>query len=180
MNLERMHPDAKAIYDHYQFEWLPVEGAFFKNTYQSSRRFEDNSPYGTGMIGMYCNDPLSVSCFHRLDHDELWHFYGGDPITLYLLFSDGRTNEIVLGPNPLLGHKVQTMVPAGVWQGGCLNDGGRYALFGCTMTPGFTGNCFEAGLADILIAQYPEKTEIIRKLSVNGENTHMPDDFMNP
>ena len=173
-NLMKIPPDIKALIDHFQFEQLPVEGTFYKSTYRSGREFGDGSPMGTGIIAMYCEEPLSVSCFHRLTHDEIWHFYGGDPLVLYLLHDSGRFEEIIMGNNPLKGHHVQYVVPANVWQAGCLLPGGRYSLYGCTMAPGFTGTCFEGAIAETLIAQYPNCADIIRKLSVNGHETRMP------
>jgi len=170
----KIPPDIKALIDHFQFEQLPVEGTFYKSTYRSGREFGDGSPMGTGIIAMYCEEPLSVSCFHRLTHDEIWHFYGGDPLVLYLLHDSGRFEEIIMGNNPLKGHHVQYVVPANVWQAGCLLPGGRYSLYGCTMAPGFTGTCFEGAIAETLIAQYPNCADIIRKLSVNGHETRMP------
>ncbi|MEZ4774164.1 MAG: cupin domain-containing protein [Bacteroidia bacterium] len=174
---EDMHPDARVIAEHFQFDKLPVEGTLFKSTYRSAREFASGAPFGTAMIGFYCEKPLSVSCFHRLTHDEIWHFYGGDPLVLYLLYENGTSREIVMGSDPAKGHEIQFVVPAGVWQGGCLIGGGRYALFGCTMAPGFTGNCFEGANAEVLIQQFPDRADIIRKLSVNGHETRMPDGF---
>ncbi len=174
---DRMHPDARAMLAHFQFDRLPVEGTLYKSTYRSASELPNGGPVGTAMIGMYCDEPLSLSCFHRLTHDEVWHFYGGDPLTLYLLHDDGTSQEIVLGPDPFRGDQVQYLVPAGVWQGGCLVAGGRYALFGCTMAPGFTGTCFEGAIADQLITTHPGRADIIRKLSVNGHHTQMPDGF---
>lgn len=174
---EGMHPEARAIAAHFGMERLPVEGTFYKSTYRSPRAWADGSPAGTAIIGLYCDTPLSVSCFHRLTHDEVWHFYGGDPLLIYLLYEDGSSKEIVMGSDPLSGHRVQLVVPAGVWQGGCLAPGGRYALFGCTMAPGFTGGCFEAASPAGLIDKYPDRAEIILKLSVNGRETRMPEGF---
>jgi predicted cupin superfamily sugar epimerase len=173
----QMHPDALAIFNHYQMEVLPVEGTFYRNTYVSTQKQPDGSPIGTAMIGMYCNQPVSASCFHRLQYDEIWHFYGGDAFTLILLFPDRSSKEIIMGPNPLDGEHIQYVVPAGVWQAGYLNPGGRYALFGCTMAPGFTGAIFEA--ADILqlISQYPEHSDDILRLNINASETHLPDGF---
>ncbi|MDX1907399.1 MAG: cupin domain-containing protein [Bacteroidia bacterium] len=172
-----IHPDVAALLAQYQFEQLPVEGTLFRSTYRSAAATATGGPAGTAMIGMYCEVPLSISCFHRLTHDEVWHFYGGDPLVLYLLHPDGRSESIVLGPDPLAGHLVQAVVPAHTWQGGCLKPGGRYALFGCTMGPGFTGECFEAGLASDLTDQYPDQADIIRQLSLNGDTVRMPDGF---
>lgn len=178
MKSDNMHPNVKALIEHYQLERLPVEGTLFKNTYRSTSKLDNGEPAGTAIIGLYCNEPLSLSCFHRLTHDEIWHFYAGDPLVLYLLYEDGHTKEVVMGNDPLAGQKVQFTVPAQVWQAGCLREGGQYALFGCTMAPGFTGDCFEGGLAEKLIEQYPERAEVIRKLSVNGHETRMPDGYV--
>ena len=173
-SLYKMSPEIQTILHHFQFERLPVEGTFYKQTYRSTKEFANGNPVGTAMIGLYSNDPLSVSCFHRLTRDEVWHFYKGDPLVLYLLYEDGTSEEIIMGNDILSDQKVQFTVPAGVWQGGCLLEGGQYALFGCTLAPGFTGDCFEAGLAGTLIEKYPDRREIILKLSVNGHETRMP------
>ena len=172
-----MNPEVSSLLNHFQFETLPVEGTFYKQTYRSTRALENGNPMGTAMIGMYCNDPLSVSCFHRLTHDEVWHFYKGDPLVLYLLYEDGTSEEVIMGTDILAGQKVQFTIPAGVWQAGCLLEGGQYALFGCTLAPGFTGDCFEGGIAGMLIEKYPDRRDIILQLSSNGQATTMPEGF---
>lgn len=179
IHLNNTAADIRAIIEHYQFEQLPVEGMLYKSTYRSTREFANGSPLSTGIIAMYCEQPLSVSCFHRLTHDEMWHFYGGDPLVLYLLYEDGSSEEIIMGNDPLKGHYVQYLIPAGIWQAGCLAAGGRYSLFGCTMAPGFTDTCFEGAIAEDLIALYPDREDIIRKLSVNGHETRMPKGYAN-
>lgn len=172
-----MHPDTRAIIDHYQFQTLPVEGTFYRETYRATLLTEQGKAAGTAMIGLYCTEPLSVSCFHRLSADEVWHVYGGDPFRLFLLHPDGSTEVVSMGSNPLAGEHVQRMIPAGTWQAGELIPGGCYALFGCTMAPGFDPTGFEAGIAEMLIAEYPAQAEAIRRLSVNGAQTRMPSDF---
>ena len=167
----------QTLIDHFQFDQLPVEGTFYKSTYRSVREFGDGSPMGTGIIALFCEEPLSVSRFHRLTHDEIWHFYGGDPLVLYLLYDDGSSAEIIMGNDPLQGHHVQYVVPANVWQAGCIKEGGCYSLYGCTMAPGFTGTCFEGAIAETLIVQYPDRANVIKKLSVNGHETHMPEGY---
>ena len=174
---QSVHADTAAMLRHYRFDRLPVEGTLFKSTWRAEQASIHDGPAGTAMIGLYANQPQSLSCFHKLDYDEVWHVYGGDAFTLFLLFPDGRSTEITMGPNLLAGDKVQFVVPAGVWQAGCLNEGGRFALFGCTMAPGFIGTCFEAGTAAELTALYPSKAEIINKLSVNGHEKMMPQGF---
>ncbi|MFA9397361.1 MAG: cupin domain-containing protein [Clostridiaceae bacterium] len=172
-----IHPDTKAMIEHYDFDRLPVEGTYFKSTYRSTMKTSKGVPCGTAMIGMYCAEPLSVSCFHRLPYDEIWHVYGGDPFYLVLLNSDGTSKNILMGTNPLEGQKIQFVIPAHTWQAGYMMPGGRFSLFGCTMAPGFTGAEFEAGIAKDLILKYPEWKKEIVCLSVNGEATKMPEGF---
>ena len=75
--------------EQYGLEPLPVEGTLFVSTYRSADDTSSGGPVGTAMIGMYAHEPLSHSLFHRLPTDEIWHFYGGDPIRLIVLHPDG-------------------------------------------------------------------------------------------
>ncbi len=178
-----IHPDTQAMLRHYRFLRLPVEGTLYKSTWRSAETvpgiagYAATRPAGTAMIGMYANSPRSVSCFHRLDTDEVWHFYNGDPLALHLLHPDGRAQTVLLGCDAHKGHLAQFTVPAGAWQAGELAADGRYALFGCTMAPGFTGECFEAASSEKLIAGYPTQAAIIRKLSPKPGETRMPEGF---
>jgi predicted cupin superfamily sugar epimerase len=173
-DLQAYSPLVQKLIIHFDFDRLPVEGTLYKNCYRSLKRNEDGKPLGTAMIGLYCTEPLSVSCFHRLQSDEVWHFYGGDPLELYLLYPDGSHKVVILGNDVLDGEEIQFVVPADVWQAGATAPGGEYSLFGCTMAPGFYGPDFEAAIGSELESQYPELRDTIRKLSVNGHETKMP------
>jgi len=172
------HPDTQAIIDHYQFDRIPVEGTFYKSTYRATQQATDGTPVGTAILAMYAEYPKSVSCFHRLPYDEVWHFYGGDPLQLYLLKEGGEIEVITMGSEPLQGQRVQFVVPANTWQAGEIQSGGRYALFGCTMAPGFMGKDFEAAVLDELLAQYPAHKALLRRLSVNEDQTEMPEGYI--
>lgn len=157
---------------------LPVEGTWFVSTYRSAAELPDGGPMGTAMIGLYSTDPPSRSLFHRLAFDETWHFYGGDPLRLVLLHPDGSDEEVVLGPDVLAGQQVQHVVPAGTWQAGEMVEGGAWALFGCTMAPGFTGTCFEGGRACDLRIAHPSRAADIDRLGVPDDHTTaMPEGF---
>ena len=172
-----MHPEVKRIIDHYQFDRIPLEGTLYKKTYTCQQQFKDGTAAGTAIIGLYSRDPESSSKFHRLNRDETWHFYKGDPFRLFLLYEDGSSAEVTMGSNVLSGQLVQFTVPAGTWQAGCLLPGSEFALFGCTMTPGFTGDCFEMGIASELMEKYPDRKEIIMELAQSGGETRLPDGY---
>ena len=90
---------------------LPVEATFFVSTYRSEANTDTGGPVGTAMIGLYSSDPPSRSLFHRLEFDEVWHFYGGDPLRLVLLYPDGSSADVVMGSDVLAGHVVQYVIP---------------------------------------------------------------------
>jgi predicted cupin superfamily sugar epimerase len=173
-----MNPTVAVLVEAYGFEPLPVEGTLFASTYRSSGSLPDGAPLGTAMIGLYAHDPLSRSLFHRLPSDEVWHFYGGDPIRLVLLYPQGEVSEIWLGADVGAGQRVQVVVPAGVWQAGELVPDGTHALFGCTMAPGFTGAGFEGGRRSVLLASHPGARLDIERLALADDATaSMPQGF---
>ena len=174
-----VHADTMALLRQYRFTRLPIEGTLYRETWRANDGDATGAPAGTAMIGCYADTLSSLSRFHRLTRDEVWHAYAGDPFVLHLLHEDGRTSDVVMGTDPLAGQQmqyvVQYVVPAGTWQAGCLLPGGRHALFGCTMAPGFTPDCFEAGRVDDLTARYPQAAAIIARLGVTGGETRLPD-----
>ena len=169
-----MRPEVRALIEHYNLEPLPVEQTLFVRTYRSSRELDDGKPCGTAIIALYCDEPPSVSLFHKLPVDEVWHFYGGDPLRLVLLYPDGSSKDVIMGKNPFEGHHLQFVVPAGVWQAGHMVDGGRYSLYGCTMAPGFTDDMFEGGTRDQLVDIYPDRVTDINMLGCSPGETSMP------
>ncbi len=163
-----------ALLRRFRFLRLPLEGTLYRQSWRAHDTLASGVPVGTAMIGLFSERLGSVSRFHRLTHDEVWHAYAGDPFVLYLLHDDGRTSEVVMGTDPLAGHHVQFVVPAGTWQAGALLAGGEHALFGCTMAPGFTPACFEAGGVQTLTQRYPAAAALIARLGVTSDETRMP------
>jgi len=170
-----MRPEVRALIEHYNLEPLPVEQTLFISTYRSNREFSDGKPCGTAIIALYCDEPRSVSLFHKLPVDEVWHFYAGDPLRLVLLYPDGSSKDVIMGNNPLRGQHVQFVVPAGVWQAGHMVAGGRYSLYGCTLAPGFHHDMFEGGTRDHLVAIYPDRVNDINMLGCSQDETRMPE-----
>ena len=163
-----MSPEVQALVALHDLRPLPVEGTLFAPTYRGA------GGESSAMLGLYCDEPLSQSLFHRLPVDELWHFYGGDPLRLVLLHADGRDEDVVLGPDAAAGQRVQCVVPAGCWQAGHMVAGGRYSLFGCTLAPAFHSGMFEGGARDELLARYPQRAADIIRLGCETGHTRMP------
>ncbi len=75
------------------------------------------------------------SRWHRVQSDEVWHFYEGAPLDLWLTSPQiDRVEQHRLGPADASQQPV-LVVPAGWWQ--AARSSGAYTLTGCTVGPGF-------------------------------------------
>jgi predicted cupin superfamily sugar epimerase len=158
----RVNPDD--LVAHFGLEPIPREGGRFRRTWAGPER-GDGRPEGTAIVALVTAAPGDFSALHRLPAAEVWHFYLGDPLELLLLAPDGASRTVVLGPDVLGGQYVQFTVPAGTWMGGRVLAGGQWALFGCTMAPGFTFEGYEHGVAAELVDRYPQQADLIVELS---------------
>ncbi len=131
----------------------PQEGGFFRETYRSDGSFRPGGPFtgvrSHGTAIYYLLTPDTYSAMHRLPGDEIFHFYLGDPVEMLMLHPDGASEVVVLGPD-LEAMAVQQVVPGGTWQGSRLVEGGRWALLGTTMAPGFDYRDYLTGDAELL------------------------------
>ena len=148
------------LIQHYSMELLEGEHTFFSECYHSPNRNEEGKLLASTMYGLYCKEPKSYSDFHKLSHEEIWTFLEGDPFTLYLLYEDGSVDTVTLGSDLSSGQLLQYTVPVGVIQAGCLNPGGEYALYSCTVLPAFDWRCFSMVSTEEIMQNYGEKQEI--------------------
>jgi predicted cupin superfamily sugar epimerase len=102
---------------------------------------------------------------HLLRSDEVFHFYAGDPVEMLQLSPDGSGRTIVIGNDLAQGQRPQVVVERGVWQGSRLVAGGRWALLGCTVSPGFEYEDYDSACRDELIARWPSFAETIAALT---------------
>ncbi len=143
----------------------PSKAKESKSLVASKPSAECNSPRSICTSIYYLLTPDTFSAIHRLKGDEIYHFYLGDPIEMVNLYGNGKWKKIRLGHNILSGDLVQHTVPHGVWQGSRLSDGGRFALMGTTMSPGFAFNDCEFGSRKSLLEQYPTLIDDIQRLT---------------
>jgi len=139
----------------------PLEGGFFAETYRSASPAPDGHRSLATAI-YYLLRPGQVSAMHRLASDEIFHFYAGDPVELLLLFAHGDARRVTLGNDLEAGHRPQVVVPAGAWQGSAIAAGGKVALLGTTVSPGFTPADFELGDIEALARDWPTVADAIR------------------
>lgn len=163
---------AERIIQLFDMKLLPGEGGYYSETYRSRDRiskdslpsqYDEDKSLGTAIY--YLLTPDTQSYLHRLKSDEVYHFYLGDPVMMLQLRPEGTTKMLFLGQDIRAGQFVQTVVPAGVWQGSFLLEGGSFALMGTTVAPGFDFSDHELGSYEELAGQYPGHEDIIRRLT---------------
>ncbi|SIT42043.1 conserved hypothetical protein [Paraburkholderia piptadeniae] len=144
------------------------EGGFFRETYRavdSVRR--DNSTArrsaSTAIYYLLCDG--AHSAWHRIKSDELWHFYAGDPLNVYVLEDDGALTVHRLG-NALANADCvfQAVVRSGRWFAAQCDDATSVALVGCTVAPGFEFSEFEIASVEALLIEFPQHRDLIVKL----------------
>ena len=166
-------PTARQLIERLGMQLIPGEGAWFAVTYKSPD--EIGGPVAANVTGTHfgysaiyaLETRVDFSAMHRLVTDEMWHFYGGSPIEMLLLYPDGHGQTIVVGPDVMAGQRPQFLVPRGVWQGSrplsAASD--SYSFFGTTLTPGFEYSDYEQGYRDELQARYPAFMRMIAELT---------------
>jgi uncharacterized protein len=163
---------AQQIKDILKLEPLAIEGGFFSEVYRSAHLLNNGGlppgysggrPLATSIY--YLLTPDTFSAMHKLPGDEVYHFYLGDPVEMLMLKSDGSAEAILIGPDIAAGMRLQHAVPAGTWQGSRLAPGGKFALMGTTMSPGFAPEDYVSGKREELSAAYPAYAPLITMLT---------------
>ncbi|MFP5206030.1 MAG: cupin domain-containing protein [Acidobacteriota bacterium] len=142
------------------------EGGFYRQTYVSEERVGlARGARALGTAIYYLLEPGTFSEMHVIASDEVFHFYLGDPVEMLQLWPDGRSAVLTIGPDLQAGQQPQLVVPAGVWQGTRLVEGGKAALLGCTVAPGFDFADYRGGSYAELVEKWPAEAERIRGLT---------------
>lgn len=168
--------DAERIIKLYNMKPLPGEGGYYVENYRSKEtvekaslpgRYGEDKTLSTAIL--YLLTPDTKSFLHRLKSDEVYHFYLGDPVRLVLIHPNGSTKVMFLGHNLRAGQFVQAVVPAGMWQGLSLLDGGEYALMGVTVAPGFDFTDVELGDRQDMLAEFPRHGNFITEFTPDSK-----------
>ncbi|PTS86747.1 cupin [Pseudomonas sp. HMWF032] len=132
-----MHPRAQELITALQLQAHP-EGGYYRRLYESSAQLDGGRLCATAII--FLLPAGAVSRWHRVDADELWHFYEGAPLELLLAAQPDAVRCARLGP-VAIGQLPQRLVPAHAWQ--AARSTGAFTLVGCTVTPGFDFTGFQ-------------------------------------
>ncbi len=162
--------NGKQVIDHLQLIAHP-EGGFYREMYRSTeaieahalpQRFNGVRDFSTAIYFLLMEDDFSA--FHKIQQDELWHFYRGTPLTLHSISPNGTYTKQVVGSNIEEGETPLAVIKAGDYFAAEVLDG-EYALLGCTVAPGFDFKDFELSKRAALLSLFPQHADLIRRMT---------------
>ncbi|MFO0599093.1 MAG: cupin domain-containing protein [Myxococcaceae bacterium] len=124
------------------------EGGFYKETYRAPAMLAGTRRSVCTAI-YYLLGRGQRSRLHRIDSDELWHFYRGDALEIVELTRGGVQLTRLSPEHP------QHLVPGGTWFGARPAAKSEWSLVGCTVSPAFEFDRFELGDRDALLREFP-------------------------
>lgn len=146
------------------------EGGYYKEIYRSGEFISIDAPRNNRKRNVstsiyFLLEGLQISKFHRLKSDELWHFYDGGSVRVYIINEKGKLAEIVLGRKTEEGEVFQTVIKKNNWFAAEVVNKRSFALIGCTVSPGFDFSDFELASKEDLIECFPKHKSLISKFT---------------
>jgi uncharacterized protein len=125
--------------------------------------FADGRPLGSALYFLVTADaPVRL---HRIRNDQLYHYYLGDPLELFLLHADGSNERVIVGPDLRAGQRVQLLIPGNTFHTARLLGQGRWFLGASTEWPGVVPADVEIGKLDELAGKYPAVASELRAIA---------------
>ncbi len=127
--------------------------------------FAGERPLGSALYFMVTSGaPVRL---HRIRNDQLYHYYLGDPLELFLLHEDGSFERIVIGPDLRGGQRVQQLIPGNTFHTARLMAPRGWVLGASTEWPGVVPADVEIGDLDAMAAQYPAVAAEMRAIAAS-------------
>ncbi len=164
-----MHSKAKKYIKQLQLNKHP-EGGYYKEVYRSGeiilpshlpKRYKTSRNFSTSIY--FLLEGKQFSAFHLLQSDELWHFYDGCTVLLYIINRNGELSIKKLGKGK--DCELQLTIEKQNWFAAEIEDKKSFSLFGCTVSPGFEFDDFELGKRQELIKKFPHHKILITRLT---------------
>ena len=146
------------------------EGGYFREVYRSAeiilpehlpKRYKSSRNFSTSIY--FLLEGNQFSAFHFLQSDELWHFYDGSSVLLYIIDQKGKISVQKLGREK--DSNFQITIKKRNWFAAEVENKKSFSLFGCTVSPGFEFDDFKLGKRIELIRKFPKHKNIIGRLT---------------
>ena len=143
-----------------------IEGGYYKQIYHSEKQCKEYNNRNLATSIFYLLNGNEYSAFHKINGDEIWHFFIGSSLTIYIINEASSELKIEkIGPNLDKQEHLQLVIQEGDWLAAEVNDKSSFTLVGCTVIPGFDFKYFEIAKRNSLIYKFPRFKRIIEKLT---------------
>ncbi|MDC7998948.1 cupin domain-containing protein [Gilvibacter sediminis] len=148
------------------------EGGYYKETYRSTGTISaSNLPaeyagernFSTSIYFLLTSE--NFSSFHRINQDEIWHFYDGSPLLLHIITPEGAYSKHRIGIDLSKGEVPQYVVPGGCWFAAEVMAPDSFSFIGCTVSPGFSFADFQLANRSDLTHQFPQHAAAVERLT---------------
>lgn len=150
---------------------------FVRVTYTSAQTFGADAlpkPFArSGPVGSalyFLVTPQAPVHLHRIRNDQLYHYYLGDPLELFLLRGEGVVERVIVGPDLYGGERVQLLIPGDTFHTARLLGEGSWFLGASTEWPGVTPADVEIGDVDRLARDYPNFASELRAIAASARD----------
>lgn len=125
--------------------------------------FADGRPLGSALY--FLVTPEAPVRLHRIRNDQLYHYYLGDPLELFLAHANGRSERVVVGPDLRGRQRLQLLIPGGTFHTARVIGDGGWFLGASTEWPGVVPADVALGLVEELAAAYPVVADELRSIA---------------
>lgn len=143
-----------------------IEGGFYKQIYASKKQCQEHENRNLATCIFYLLEGNDFSAFHKINGDEIWHFFIGSSLTIYIINeNDSKLKIVKLGKDLDKGENLQLIINEGNWFAAEVNDKSSFTLVGCTVIPGFEFKNFKLAKKKSLLLKFPSYKWVIEKLA---------------
>ena len=125
-------------------------------------------PLGSALYFMVT--PVAPVRLHRIRNDQLYHYYLGDPLEVFLLHADGNAERVIVGPDLRAGQRVQLLIPGNTFHTARLIGRRQWFLGASTEWPGVIPADVEIGNLDELAGKYPSVATDLRAIAASVQH----------
>ncbi|WED42372.1 cupin domain-containing protein [Legionella cardiaca] len=122
-----------------------------------------NSNRSVGSVLYFMVTQETEISLHKICSDQMYHFYMGSPLEVFLLYPNGHYEIKLMGHELKKGMIPQLLIPADTFHTSKLYDKNSYALLGTSEWIGVEPEDVILGNFSELIKQYPNCKEELTK-----------------
>jgi uncharacterized protein len=163
-------PGAQAIINALDLQPHPREGGYFIETHRNTESVTIHGSERSLATAIYFlvlgGYPTEL---HRLPGAEIFHYYLGAPLELFLYDEAAGSRVMLLGPDIMAGNRPQVIIPGGVWQAARVKRRGDFSLVGTTMAPGFDYHDYQTDDPDSWAKKHPAGRDGMKEFLFSSE-----------